>query len=142
MADLTGYAGQLLEVNLTSQTSRPLPLDPALARDFIGGRALGMKMLWDEYGSSWADVDPLGPDSVLLILVGPTNGFAPGKTVSAFKSPLNGGAMASAVSGDMNAMIRFAGYDGMIIRGRADAPVYLYVEDDKVEIRDARSLWG
>jgi aldehyde:ferredoxin oxidoreductase len=142
MADLTGYAGQLLEVNLTSQTSRPLPLDPALARDFIGGRALGMKMLWDEYGSNWADVDPLGPDSVLLILVGPTNGFAPGKTVSVFKSPLNGGAIASAVSGDMNAMIRFAGYDGMIIRGRADAPVYLYVEDDKVEIRDARSLWG
>lgn len=142
MADLTGYAGQLLEVNLTSQTSRPLPLDPALARDFIGGRALGMKMLWDEYGSSWADVDPLGPDSVLLILVGPTNGFAPGKTVSVFKSPLNGGPIASTVSGDMNAMIRFAGYDGMIIRGRADAPVYLYVEDDKVEIRDARSLWG
>jgi aldehyde:ferredoxin oxidoreductase len=142
MANLTGYAGQLLEVNLTSQTSRPLPLDPTLARDFIGGRALGVKMLWDEYGSSWADVDPLGPDSVLLILVGPTNGFAPGKTVSVFKSPLNGGAIASTVSGDMNAMIRFAGYDGMIIRGRADAPVYLYVEDDKVEIRDARSLWG
>jgi len=142
MANLTGYAGQLLEVNLTSQTSRPVPLDPALARDFIGGRALGMKLLWDEYGSGWADVDPLGPDSVLLILVGPTNGFAPGKTVSVFKSPLNGGAIASAVSGDMNAMIRFAGYDGMIIRGQADAPVYLYVEDDKVEIRDARSLWG
>jgi aldehyde:ferredoxin oxidoreductase len=119
-----------------------VPLDAALARDFIGGRALGVKLLWDEYGSSWADVDPLGPDSVLLILVGPTNGFAPGKTVSAFKSPLNGGAMASTASGDMNAMIRFAGYDGMIIKGRASAPVYLYVEDDKVEVRDAGSLWG
>ncbi len=142
MANQKGYAGQLLDVNLTSQTSSTVPLDSDLVRNYLGGRSLGIKMLWDEYGSNWADVDPLGPDSVLLILTGPTCCYSPGKTVSAFKSPMNGGAVASTVSGDMNAMLRFAGYDGLIIRGQAESPVYLSIEDDKVEIRDAGALWG
>jgi aldehyde:ferredoxin oxidoreductase len=142
MADLAGYAGKLLDVNLTAQTSRTVPLDPALARDFIGGRALGVKMLMDEFGSRWDELDPLAPEAPFIITVGPLNGYCAGKTNSTIKSPLSGSAMAQQISGDMNAAIRFAGYDGIIIRGKADAPVYLYIHDDRVEFRDARSLWG
>ena len=142
MANQNGYAGKLLDINLTTQTSSTVPLDPALARDYLGGRAMGIKMLWDEYGANWADVDPLGPDSLLLLLTGPTCAYSPGKTVAAFKSPMNGAAIASTVSGDMNAVLRFAGYDGVIIRGKAEKPVYLYIEDDKVEFREAGALWG
>jgi aldehyde:ferredoxin oxidoreductase len=119
-----------------------VPLDPTLARDFIGGRPLGVKILWDEYGSRWREVDPLAPESLLLITQGPLNGYCPGKANMVFKSPLSGGAMAAQISGDTNAEIRFAGYDGIIIRGRAAHPVYLYIQDDKVEVREARSLWG
>lgn len=142
MTNQTGYAGRLLEIDLNGLTSKTIPLNPDLTRSYIGGRALGIKLLWDEYGTRWADVDPLGPESVFLILTGPTNGFAPGKTVSAFKSPLNGGPISSTLSGDMNAMIRFAGYDGFVIRGKAERPVYLYIEDDRVGFREANSLWG
>ncbi len=142
MADLAGYAGQFLEVDLTTRRSRSVPLDPTLARDFIGGRAMGVKMLWDEYGSRWAEVDPLAPEAVLLIMVGPLNGYCAGKTNGVFKSPLSGGITAGQISGDFNAEIRFAGFDGIIIRGRADTPVYLNIKDDNVEVRDARDLWG
>jgi aldehyde:ferredoxin oxidoreductase len=142
MTGIPGYAGQILEINLTSGTTRNVPLDPQLARDYIGGRALGVKLLWDEYGGNWKGVDPLGPDSVLLLMGGPTNSYAPGKTISIFKSPMSGGAMGSAMSGDWPAMIRCAGYDGLMIKGKADSPVWLYIDNDHVEFRDARGLWG
>jgi aldehyde:ferredoxin oxidoreductase len=142
MADLAGYAGKLLDVNLTAQTSRTVPLDPDLARDYIGGRAMGVKLLMDEFGSRWNELDPLSPEAPFIITVGPLNGYCAGKTNSTIKSPLSGSAMAAQISGDMNAAIRLAGYDGIIIRGKADSPVYLYIHDDRVEFRDARSLWG
>ena len=142
MADLEGYAGKLLDVNLTTQSSRTVPLDPTLAREYVGGRALGVRLLWDELGSRWNDVDPLSPESPFYLTVGPLNGYCAGKTNATHKSPLSGGAVASQISGDMNAAIRFAGYDGIVIRGRAASPVYLYIENDKVEFREAKSLWG
>jgi aldehyde:ferredoxin oxidoreductase len=142
MATLPGYAGQILEINLTSKTSRSVPIDPQVARDYIGGRAMGLKWLWDAYGSNWGNVDPLGPDSILLLMGGPTNSYAPGKTLSVFKSPMSGGAMGSAMSGDWTAMIRCAGFDGIAITGQADSPVWLYIDNDQVQFRDARDMWG
>jgi aldehyde:ferredoxin oxidoreductase len=124
------------------QTSRTVDLDADLAKGYIGGRAMGVKMLMDEFGSSWTDLDPLSPEAPFILTVGPLNGYCAGKTNSTIKSPLSGSAMAAQISGDMNAAIRFAGYDGIIIRGKADTPVYLYIHDDRVEFRDARSLWG
>ena len=114
---LAGYANKLLEVNLTTQTSRSIDLDPTLASDFIGGRAMGVKMLMDEFGSRWSDLDPLSPEAPFIITVGPLNGYCAGKTNSTIKSPLSGSAMAAQISGDMNAAIRLAGYDGIVILG-------------------------
>ena len=142
MASIPGYAGQLLEVDLSAGTTQAVPLDPKVARDYIGGRALGVKLLWDAYGENWANVDPLGPEAVLCLLAGPTSCFTPSKAMAVFKSPLSGGAMGSAVSGDYPSTIRFAGYDGVVIKGKASSPVYIYIKDDEVEIRDASDWWG
>jgi aldehyde:ferredoxin oxidoreductase len=142
MAGFPGYKGQLLDVDLTAGTSQAVPLDPKMARDYVGGRALGVKLLWDAYGANWANVDPLGPEAILLLMAGPLNCFVSGKTMAVFKSPLSGGAMGSAVSEDAAATMRFAGYDGIMLRGKANSPVYIYINDDTVEIRDAGDLWG
>lgn len=142
MADIPGYAGKLLYADLSAGTTEAVDLDPKIARDYIGGRALGVKLLWDAYGENWADIDPLGPEAMLCLLAGPLSCFTASKTIAVFKSPLSGGAMGSAVSGDYSSTIRFAGYDGIVVTGKASGPVYLYVEDDMVEIRDASALWG
>ena len=142
MASIPGYKGQLLEIDLSAGTTQAVPLDPKMARDYIGGRALGVKLLWDAYGANWANVDPLGPEALLCLMSGPLNGFVAGKTIAVFKSPLSGGAMGSAVSGDSNALMRFAGYDGIVVKGKAASPVYVHVKDDQVEIKDAAHLWG
>jgi aldehyde:ferredoxin oxidoreductase len=142
MASIPGYAGKLLEVDLSAGTTNAVDLDPKLARDYIGGRAMGVKLLWDAYGENWANIDPLGPDAILCLMAGPMSCFMPSKAMAIFKSPLSGGAMGSAVSGDWAATIRFAGYDGVVIKGKASGPVYLYVDNDTVEIRDASAWWG
>jgi len=142
MADIPGYAGKLLYVDLSAGTTEAVDLDPMMARDYIGGRALGVKLLWDAYGENWADIDPLAPEAVLCLMSGPLSCFTASKTMAVFKSPLSGGAMGSAVSGDSAASMRFAGYDGIVVTGKADSPVYVYIENDVVEIRDATDWWG
>lgn len=142
MADIPGYAGKLLYVDLSAGTTETVDLDPKIARDYIGGRSLGLKLLWDAYGENWANVDPLAPEAMLCLLAGPLSCFTASKSVAVFKSPLSGGAMGSAVSGDYSSTLRFAGYDGIVVTGAADSPVYVYVEDDVVEIRDASDWWG
>lgn len=142
MSDLKGYAGQLLDIDLTSKTSQVVPLDPELAREYIGGRALGIRMIMEEYGENYADIDPLGPEAILAIMTGPFHTYGAGKTTACFKSPQNNTMYASSVSGDAGGSIKFAGYDGIILRGQASAPVYIYIENDKVEIREAQHLWG
>ena len=95
MADIPGYAGKLLYVDLSAGTTEAKDLDPMMARDYIGGRALGVKLLWDAYGENWADIDPLAPEAVLCLLPGPLSCFAASKSMAVFKSPLSNGAMGS-----------------------------------------------
>lgn len=142
MADLLGYTGKLLEVDLSKGTSTVLDIDQQMAKDYIGGRPYGVKYLWDAYGANWANVDPLGPDAILLFMQGPLNGFGAGKSQAVFKSPMSGAAMTSGCSGDWSASLRFAGYDGLILKGQSPTPVYLFIDDDNVEIRDATDMWG
>jgi len=142
MSELKGYAGQLLDVDLSTGTINKVPLDPQLVRDYIGGRALGIRLIMEEYGDNYADIDPLGEEAILALMTGPYAGFGGAKMNAVFKSPQNGAMFASSVSGDTPAALKFAGYDGIIIRGKAKKPVYLYIENDKVEIREAQHLWG
>ena len=141
-----GYAGKILEVDLAKEQVRRTPLDLDMARKFVGGRGMMNKLLWDMIKPG---TDPLGPDNLLMIFTGPITGLLAGnQTVLRFKSPLTATStglnlMGHAVTGGQFAPeLKFAGYDGVIISGRAEEPVYLNVRDDDVEIRDADHLWG
>ncbi len=139
---IPGYHGQLLEIDLTAKSTRTVDLDPKLAREYIGGRAMGGKMLLDAYGTNWGKIDPFSPDALLLVLAGPFVDYIGCKANFCFKSPLSGGMIGAQGSGDFIHELRFCGYDGIIIKGKAAAPTYLTIFDDKVEFRDASKMWG
>ncbi len=139
---IPGYKGTLLDIDLTARTVKKVDLDPQLAKDYIGGRGMGAKILMDTYGANYAKIDPLSPDALLLFLAGPLVNFIGGKTNVVFKSPQTNGIVAAQGSGDWIHELRFAGYDGVILRGKASSPVYITIFDDKVEIKDASKVWG
>jgi aldehyde:ferredoxin oxidoreductase len=137
-----GYHGKLLRVNLTTRTSEVEEVKPEVYRQFLGGRALGSKILYEEVP---AKVDPLGSMNKIIFMTGPLTGLKiPGNgryTVMA-KSPLTGLWGEASCGGYFGPAIRFAGYEGIIIEGQSEEPVYLWINEGQVEIRDARHLWG
>ena len=137
-----GYAGRYLYVDLTSGKIQVRELPRAWARDYLGGTGVAARFLWEEL---YAGVDPLGPDNVIVFGTGPATGalgHATGRLVIASKSPLTGLWGESHVGGHLAPEIKYAGYDFIAVRGRSDRPVYLWVDDDHVEIRPADHLWG
>ncbi len=139
---MVGWTGRILKVNLTRRKAVAQELDPSVARDFIGGRGLAVKILWDELPRG---VDPLSPHSKLVFATGPLTGLPGpnfGKLVVAAKSPLTGGYGDGNVGSWAAVNLRKAGYDALVVEGRADKPTYLYIEGDKVEFLDAGDLWG
>ena len=132
---MNGYIGQIIRVNLTNATVTKEPLNMQAANDFVGARGLGTKYFCDEVDPK---VDPLGPDNKLIFMTGPLTGTSAacsGRYEVVAKAPLTG------IIG-FGPELKYAGYDGIIFEGASDHPVYLYVEDDIVEIRDASELWG
>ncbi|RKX47778.1 MAG: aldehyde ferredoxin oxidoreductase, partial [Thermotogae bacterium] len=137
------YTGKLLDVDLTKEEIKEVELDEEILRKFYGGRGLGTYLLWKELGEKWESVDPLGEENLLLILTGPLTGYYPGmKTAVVSKSPESNGVVGSVLSSEVGLELKASGYDGMIIRGKAKTPVYLFVYNDTVEIRDATKYWG
>ncbi len=137
-----GYVGRILEVDLSSERVEVSPLDERLARMFIGGKGLGAKILYD---SLKPGVDPLSPENPLIFATGPLTGTeAPtsGRFAVVTKSPLTGIFLDSQVGGYFGPELKFAGYDALIIQGKADSPKYLLIRDDEVEILEATDLWG
>ncbi len=150
---MKGYNGIILEVDLTHDTIRKISIPEDDLKKYIGGRGLGMKLLHDRLPQP--GVDPLSPENPLLIMPGPFSGFPiPSSsracviTKSPKTSPLNkkydysSTVSYSNMGGFVGPEIRFAGYDGLLIIGKAKKPVYLFIEDDVVEIRDASRYWG
>ena len=139
---LNGYGGQVLRVNLTQGSVEKSDLDPSLARDYLGGRGFAAKILYSELEKG---VDPLGEANKLVMAAGPISGLlipGAGKTTFAAKSPATGGYADSNVGGMLSAEMKFAGYDLIIVEGVSPKPVYLYIDDDTVELRDAKDYWG
>ena len=137
-----GYIGQLLRVNLTNKGVTKEPLREDWARDFVGGVGLSARILYDELPPK---VDALGPENKLVMMTGPVNGtMIPAASRSSFcaKSPYTGSFFHSIFGGFLGPELKFAGYDGLIIEGQSDRPVYLWIDDDRIEIRDASHLWG
>lgn len=140
---LYGYSGKLLEVDLSREKTGEVELEPEIFEQYIGGRGLASYLLWKELGGHWREVDPLGPENMLLILTGPLTGYYPGiKLAVSGKSPQSNGIVGSTVSSEVALELKAAGYDGLVVKGRASSPVYIYIEGDRVEVRDASHLWG
>ncbi len=139
---MNGYGGKILRVNLTTGqiTKEPTPAD--LARDYIGGRGFGAYILFKEVPKN---ADPLGPENKLIISSGPFSGLmipGAGKCDFTTKSPLTGGYASSSLGGHFSAEMKFAGVDSIILEGISPKPVYLFIDDSKVELRDATAYWG
>ncbi len=138
-----GYAGRILHVDLTNGKTRTEPLNEDYARKYIGGIGLGMR-LWLDY--SKAGVDPFSPENPLVLTTGPTSGTAwpTGGNGHAFvaKSPQSYGIAEAKSHGSFGTELKRAGYDGVIFHGRAEKPVYVWIDDDSVQILDASHLWG
>lgn len=138
----TGYVGQLLWVDLTNRKLRTEPIDPQTIRLFLGGRGVAARLLWDLVP---AGLDPFDGRNPLIVMSGTLSGTpAPssGRTTITCKGPATGMYLKVSGGGHFGAALKFAGYDGIVVTGRAGKPVSLVIRDGKAELQDARSLWG
>jgi aldehyde:ferredoxin oxidoreductase len=137
-----GWIGTILRINLTTGYVSKEPLDSNIAHRFIGGRGLGTYVMSKEVSPA---VDPLSAANELIFAAGPlsgTNAPSAAHWDVVTKGPLTGTIAASSSGGTFGAMLKYAGYDAIIVEGRAEAPVLVWINDDKVEIRDASLVWG
>lgn len=139
---MSSYAGKFLRVNLTRGECKTELVPDEVKRKFIGGRGFGIKYLYDEVPPA---TDPLGPQNKLILLNGPlagTNAQSVSRWMAVTKSPLTGGFGRAVGGADFGAWLKFAGFDFIIIEGKAQKPAYLYIANNSCEIRDAADLWG
>ena len=136
------YKGKILRLNLSKKTAKVEEVPKNLFKKYLGGRGFGVKIYYDEVKP---DVDPLGPENKLVFMTGPLTGtpaFGSSKCSLTTKSPLSGIYLCSNAGGYFGAELKFAGYDGIIIEGRADHPIYASIKDDQIEFNDAKHIWG
>ncbi len=136
------WTGKILRVNLTTGTIKVEPTNMEWAQAYIGSRGLGTKYLVEEVD---AKVDPLSADNKIIWATGPLTGTMAstgGRYTVITKSPLTGAVACSNSGGYWGAEFKMAGWDMLIFEGKSPKPVYLYVNDDQVELRDAAHLWG
>lgn len=140
---MLGYAGTILYVDLSTGKTRTEKLTEETAKKYIGGIGLGMK-LW--LSNSKAGVDPLSPENPLVLSLGPVSGtmFPTGGNGHAFisKSPATGGVGEAVSHGTFGAELKRAGYDAIVFIGKAEKPVYLWIDDEAIQLMDASKVWG
>ena len=139
---MQGWAGKILDIDLTSGRIETASLDMEMARHFLGGRGLGARLLWDLVGP---EVEPLSPQNVLIFTTGPITASA-SQTSNRFnvsaKSPLTDTILHANSGGWWGMRFKRTGYDALIIRGRAESPVMIEITPEGVAIKDASHLWG
>ena len=137
-----GYNGKILRVNLSDNSISVEPVDELFCRKYLGGAGFVSYFLWKELRQG---TDPLGPDNKLIFAAGPVTGVplpGSGRHCIGAKSPLTGSYSKSEVGGFWGAELKHAGYDAIIVEGKAEKPVYLWIQDGEASIRDASHLWG
>ncbi|MBW1945557.1 MAG: aldehyde ferredoxin oxidoreductase family protein [Deltaproteobacteria bacterium] len=137
-----GYMGKVLRINLTDQTSKEEGLPLAVAKDFIGGAGFGIKYLFDEVKGG---IDPLGPENKLIFASGPLSGTnvpCSSRMAVTAKSPLTGAVGMALSGGYFPTELKFAGYDAMIVEGKAKNPTYVWIKNGEVKFRSAKKVWG
>ena len=139
---MLGIWNQFLSIDLSTNTTDLWQPPPEYYSRYVGGKAMAGRLLND---LRLFEVDPLSPENVFLLLVGPANGtLFPGaaKAIIATRSPLTRIYLNSAVGGRLSNAVKRCGYDGIIIKGRAQRPSYLLIQNEKIEILPADDLWG
>lgn len=139
---MNGWMGKILRVNLSKGTIDTEALNMAYAQQYIGARGLGTKYFMEEVDPK---IDPLSPENKIVFMTGPVTGtFAAsgGRYNVVTKGPLNGTIAASNSGGTFGPELKYAGWDGIILEGKSETPVYLWIYNDQVEIRPAEELWG
>lgn len=137
-----GYHNKILRIDLTTRQFSVQDLSDKLIENYLGGAGLCARTVYDETGP---DTDPLGPENILAVFTGP---FTDTRVPSASRhhlmarSPLTGILGESNVGGSWGVHFKRTGHDGLVIVGRADSPVYIWIHDEGVEIRDAAPVWG
>ena len=136
-----GWAGKLLRINLSNESVKVEGIPESLLRDYIGGRGLGVKLYYDSVSP---ELDPLSEENPLVFVVGPLTGSAPmsGRHVAVSKSPLTGTILDSNSGGEWGKEMKYAGYDAIIVEGKAEEPIYIRIKDEKVDFESAHELWG
>ena len=134
--------GQILDIDLTTNTWKLAEYPPDLARKYLGGRGLNVHFLYDHLP---VDIDPLGPQNLLILSCGLLTGTAAPSSarlhINAL-SPLTGLLGSSNIGGGFGAQLRSNGIQSVIVRGRSAKPVYLYIDGDSIQIRNAEKWWG
>jgi aldehyde:ferredoxin oxidoreductase len=139
---LNGYGGSIVRINLTTGKISKELTPASLARDFVGGRGFGAYFLFKEVPRH---ADPLGPENELIVSSGPLSGLmipGAGKCDWTTKSPLTGGYASASLGGLFTAEMKYAGIDSLILEGISPKPVYIFIDDNKIELRDAAAWWG
>jgi len=136
-----GYAGNILRVNLTTGGTERVPTE-RYSDLFLGGRGIAARIYWDEVPPG---TDPFDPENRLIFATGPvtaTTGFCGSRWQVCGKSPLHNLFSYCNLGGDWGARLKMAGYDALVVHGKAERPVYLWIRPDKVELRPADHLMG
>jgi len=138
-----GYAGRILHIDLSTGKTETEPLKEDLEKKYIGGIGLGMRLFLDH---SKPGVDAFSPENPLIFITGPLSGTMGPTAGNGYaiisKSPESGGIGESKAHGFFGSELKRAGYDAVIIKGKAEKPVYLWIDDDSIQLMDAKSLWG
>jgi aldehyde:ferredoxin oxidoreductase len=139
---MNGWTGKLLRVNLSTGTQRIEDIPQAWLKDYIGGRGVADRYLWEEMDPR---VDPYAPENKLIFATGPLTGTpvsCGARYMLVTKGALTGAVTTSNSGGHWGPELKFAGYDLLLVEGKAPKPVYLWIYDDRVEVRDAAAFWG
>jgi len=140
---LGGYAGKTLDVNLETGELKDKPLDEDTLRMYLGGKGLGLKLIYDEFRD---DMQPFDPDNLLVFATGPATGARVPTSgryhILTSKSPLTGAVGSGNSGGKWGPYLKFAGYDAVVVRGISEKPVYLSIINGKAELVEAPDIWG
>lgn len=137
-----GYANKILRINLTDNSVQTETLDPEIMRLLLGGKGLGAWLLYNEISPK---IDPLSPENIIIIVVGPLTGTsAPtsGRFGIITKSPATGTILDAYCGGFFGQTMKYAGYDAIVIRGAAKTPISVIIDNDEIRFEDASGLWG
>ncbi len=137
-----GYTGRILRINLTDMTAKEEELPLEVAKDYIGGAGFGIKYLFDELNGG---IDPLGPQNKLILAPGPFSGTTipcASRMAVTGKSPLTDAVGVALTGGYFPVEMKFAGYDVLIVEGKAEKPTYIWIKEGDVQFRSAKKVWG